>query len=78
MHSICVLFFVCRGEKEALKAKRLNPNRALEPVQILCVVDHLACFTLEGEAGYVKSVWQARCRQANERWTGSNANNSNI
>ncbi len=56
MHSICVLFFVCKGEKEALKVKRLNPNRALKPVQILCIVDHLACFRLEGVAGYVKSV----------------------
>lgn len=56
MHSICVLFFVCKGEKEALKVKRLNPNRALDPVQILCIVDHLACFTLVGVAGYVKSV----------------------
>ena len=34
--------------------KRLNPNRALEPVHILCIAEHLACFTLEGVAGYVR------------------------
>lgn len=50
---MCPLF-CCKGEKEALKVKRLNPNRALEPVQILCIVDHLACLTLEGVEGSVK------------------------
>ena len=52
-----------------------NPNRALEPVQILCVVEHIVCLILEGIVDYVKRKRQARCRQANERWTGNNENN---
>ena len=46
---------------------RIAPNRLLEPVQILCMVEHIACLALEGVAGYVKRKRQARCRQANER-----------
>ena len=52
-----------------------NPNRSLEPVQILCIVEHIACLILEDVAGYVKRIRQARCRQVNERWTGSDGNN---
>ena len=50
----------------------LNPNRSLEPVQILCIVEHIACLIFEDVAGYVKRIRQARCRQAKERCTGSN------
>ena len=39
--------------------------------QSLCrfclIVEHPACLILEGVAGYVKRIRQARCRQANER-----------
>ena len=45
----------------------LNPNRLLEPVQILCIVEHIVCLILEDAAAYVKKIRQARCRQANER-----------
>ena len=51
--------------------ERFNPNRPLEPVRILCIVEHVACLILEGVAGYVERIRRARCRQANERWTGS-------
>ena len=44
-----------------------NPNRSLEPVQILCIVEHIACLILEGVAGYAERARLARCRQANER-----------
>ena len=30
-----------------------NPNRSLEPVQILCIVEHIVCLILEDVAGYV-------------------------
>ena len=46
---------------------RIAPNRLLEPVQILCMVEHIACLVLEGVAGYVERKRQARCRQTNER-----------
>ena len=39
---------------------RLNPNRLLEPVQIL-FVEHIACLILEGVAGYVERIRQAIC-----------------
>jgi len=51
------------------------PNRLLEPVQILCIVEHIACLIGEDVADYVERIRQARCRQANERWTGSDGNN---
>ena len=44
-----------------------TPNQSLEPVQILCIVEHIACLIREDVAGYVKRVRQARSRQANER-----------
>jgi len=43
-------------------------------VQILCIVEHLACLILEDVAAYIKRIRQARCRQASERWTGSDGN----
>ncbi len=58
--------------------ERFNPNRSLEPVQILCIVEHVVSLIREDVADYAERIRQARCRQANERWTGSNANNSNI
>ena len=39
------------------------PNRSLEPVQILCIVEHIACLVLEGVAGYVDRTRLTRCRQ---------------
>ena len=36
--------------------KKVNLNRALEPVQILCFVEHIACLILKGVAGYVKRI----------------------
>ena len=39
----------------------------LEPVQILCIVGHIAYLIREGVAGYVKRIRQAICRQASER-----------
>jgi len=39
------------------------------------IVEHIACRILEGVAGYVERIRQAKCRQANERWTGSDGNN---
>ena len=51
-----------------------KPNRPLEPVQILCIVGHIVCLILESVAGYVERIRQARCRQANEGWTGSDGN----
>ena len=53
---------------------KLNPNRPLEPVQILFGCRHLACHILEGVAGYVERIRQARCRQPNERQPRSDAN----
>jgi len=50
-------------------------NRPLEPVQPLCIAEHIACLMLEGEACYVKRTRLAKCLQANKRWTGSDANN---
>ena len=44
-------------------------------MQILCIVEHIVCPILEDVAGYVKRIRQVRCRQANERWTGSDGNN---
>jgi len=40
----------------------------------LCVVEYIACLSLEVVADYVRRIRQARCRQANERCTGNNAN----
>jgi len=31
--------------------KGFNPNRSLEPVQILCIVEHIVCLILEDVAG---------------------------
>jgi len=31
-----------------------NPNRSLDPVQILCIVEHIACLILEGVASYIE------------------------
>jgi len=39
------------------------------------VVEHILCPILEGVAGYVKGIRLARCRQANESWTGNKGNN---
>ena len=47
--------------------ERFNPNRPLEPVQILFACRHLACLVLESVAGYVERIRRARYRQANER-----------
>ena len=44
-------------------------------MQILCIVEHIACLILEDVAGYAERIRQARCRQANERWTRSDGNN---
>ena len=44
-----------------------NPNRSLEPMQILCIVAHLVCLVLEDVTGYAERIRQAICRQANER-----------
>ncbi len=69
---ICFGRFVCL-EVAAIKTcfvkhiYHFNPNRSLEPVQILCIVEHIVCLILEDVAGYVKRIRQARCRQANER-----------
>ena len=52
-----------------------NPNRSLEPVQILCIVEHIVWPYSLDVAGYVKRIRQVRCRQANKRWTGSDGNN---
>ena len=52
-----------------------TPNQSLEPVQILCIVEHIVCLIREGVARYVERIRQARCRQANERGTGSDGNN---
>jgi len=35
------------------------------------LVEHISCLILEGVAGYVERTRQTRCRQASERWTGS-------
>lgn len=43
-----------------------NGRLALKAVQILCVVDHVVRLILEGVAGIVKRIRQARCRHANE------------
>ena len=60
-HAVAVFFLLhCIYE-------RFNPNRSLEPVQILCIVEHVACLILEGVAGYGERIRRARCRQANER-----------
>ena len=48
----------------------------LWPVQVLFVCRHVASLILESVAGFVKRIRQARYGQANETWTGSNANNS--
>lgn len=40
------------------------------------IVQQVACLILESVAGFVKRIRQARCGQANETWTESNANNS--
>ena len=45
------------------------------PVQILCIVEPIACLIFEGVACYVKRIRLAKCRQANERWTGNDGNN---
>jgi len=43
-------------------------------VLFLCIVEHIVYPILEDVAVYVKRIRQARCRQANERWTGSDGN----
>gem|GEM_PF-2627946 len=45
----------------------LNPNRSLEPKQILFYCRHLAYLCNAGVAGYVKLQRQTRCRQENKR-----------
>jgi len=49
------------------KKKIKPPNGLLGFVQILCIAEHIVWLILEGIAGYVKRIRQARCRQANER-----------
>ena len=82
-------FFICFGRFVCLEVAatetrfvkhiyHFNPNRPLELVQILCIVEHIVCLIIEDVAGYVKRIRQARCRQANERWTGSDGNNLKI
>jgi len=56
----------------------LNPNGLLGLVQILCIAEHIVWLFLEGIAGYVKRIRQAKCRQANERWAGIDANDLEI
>jgi len=41
---------------------------------IFCIVGFNARLILECLASNVKRMWKARCRQTNERWTGSNWN----
>ena len=43
-----------------------NGRLALKSVQILCAVERVVRLILEGAAGIVKTIRQARCRQANE------------
>ena len=50
------------------------PNRSLEPVHVLCIAESFTCLILEGVAHAMSRIIQARCRQANERWTGSDGN----
>jgi len=38
------------------------------------IVEHIACLVLEAVAGYVERIRQTRCRQANEKCTGSEGN----
>jgi len=42
---------------------------------MLGVVEHIASLILEGFAGYVEIIRQARCRQANEKSTGNDGRN---
>ena len=71
-------FFICFGRFVCLEVAatktcfvkhiyHFNPNRPLELVQILCIVEHIVCLFLEDVAGYVKRIRQVICRQANER-----------
>ena len=42
---------------------------ALKAVQVLCVVERVVRLILEGAAGIVRTIGQARCRHAKDRWT---------
>jgi len=44
-------------------------------MQILCIVEHIACLIFDGLADYVMRTSKTWCRQANERWTGNDGNN---
>jgi len=52
---------------QGIEQLNFNPNQASEPVQTLCIVEHIVCLILEGVARYVERIRQARSRQANER-----------
>ena len=39
--------------------------------QVLCVVEHFLCLSIENVVSYVKRIRLVRCRQANERGTES-------
>ena len=54
-----------------------QPESDIKAACVLCVVEYIACLILEVVAGYVKRIRQSRCRQANERCTGNNANSFN-
>jgi len=54
-----------------------QPKSGIKAACVLCVVEYIACLILEVVVDYVKRIRQARCRQANERCTGNNANSFN-
>ena len=66
------------GSAKCLAGQCFDPYWALKPVQILCAVEHIACLILEDLADYVMRTRKTRCRQANERWTGSDGNKLKI
>ena len=55
------------NKKNNHKKKIKPPNGLLGLMQILCIAEHIVWLILEGIAGYVKRIRQAKCRQANER-----------
>ena len=44
-----VLCTACRGPY------LINPSRPLEPVQILCIVEHITCLIRKDVAGYIEN-----------------------
>ena len=66
------------GSEKCLAGQCFSPNPALKPMQILCIVECIACLILEDLADYVMRTRKTWCRQANERWTGCDGNKLKI